>query len=59
MLVLFQAVYPLLEKAKGKFVMVGSERGVIGQDHKPGEGAYGHTKVGGICTKKPRRNAHR
>lgn len=44
-LVLFQAVYPLLEKAKGKFVMISSERGIIRQDHMNGEGAYGHTKV--------------
>ena len=32
--------YIFKQSAKGKFGMVGSERGIMGQEHSPGEGAY-------------------
>ena len=45
-LILFQAVYPLLERAKeGKYLVISSDRGSIGQKHMAGEFAYGQSKV--------------
>ncbi|CAD6586501.1 MAG: hypothetical protein TREMPRED_004438 [Tremellales sp. Tagirdzhanova-0007] len=45
-LILFQAVYPLLERAKeGKYLVISSDRGSIGQKHMAGEFAYGQSKA--------------
>ena len=44
-LLLFQAVLPLLDKTKSKFVIVSSGSGTIGQNHRSGSGAYGISKA--------------
>jgi len=44
-LVLFQAVVDLLPKDKGKFIVISSGRGTIGQKHRNGEAAYGQSKA--------------
>jgi len=44
-LILFQAVVDLLPPNKGKFVVISSGRGTIGQEHIKGEGAYGQSKA--------------
>jgi hypothetical protein len=43
-LVLFQAMRPLMVSG-GKFIALGSGSGTIKQDHPPGQGTYGLTKV--------------
>ncbi|ORX34025.1 hypothetical protein BD324DRAFT_638074 [Kockovaella imperatae] len=43
-LLLYQAVYPLIPRT-GKFVVISSYRGMIGQQHETLEGAYGHSKA--------------
>jgi len=44
-LLLFQATYDLLPKPNGKFVVISSGSGTIGQEHKLGQSAYGQSKA--------------
>jgi norsolorinic acid ketoreductase len=45
-IILFQAVLPLLDEKKSKFIVLSSGAGTIGQEHKSsGGGGYGQSKV--------------